>query len=589
MNRRVDSDSGRFRLESGIWRLVSRDAFTKPGASNGIVQALAEWLESQDRHLEDFLKGVAEPLQEICYPQGEISWESLVRIYKNLGDAFSEDELREGGRFILRSSINAHFTMVLRQLRSVREMYYEMRSTDASWVRAAYPGVHMELTDLGPGMLLYQVKARPGYTFPKELAFFEKGTLEVMPTVWGLPMADVHMRWIPDGAQYAIQFPRDRAPLIRLRRFFYRLLYRPRLIVEYRDTIVRLQQNYRKLSAALEQREKLCAERDQLVAAIGAAEESVIITDRYGVIEYVNNHFTRQTGYESREARGKRPSILRSALHGNEFFEEMWSALTKGEPWRGALVNRRKDGSFYEAELSISPVRDHTGAVTHYVSVERDVTERNRLNALLQGSFPEPVLAELRKTNEVKPRRHESVAVLFADIVGFTGYSADFSPSHVLRELQGLVEALDPLIEAHGLMKVKTIGDAYLATAGLFGEELENPVERCVEAGRAMINAVNDLGNGWKMRVGIDFGPLISGVIGRRQRFFDIWGDTVNTAARVQAVGRPHTISLSERAWDSMTVQLAEVEPRIVTIKGKGALTLYELAAHTDPEPEHVG
>jgi adenylate cyclase len=90
------------------------------------------------------------------------------------------------------------------------------------------------------------------------------------------------------------------------------------------------------------------------------------------------------------------------------------------------------------------------------------------------------------------------------------------------------------------------------------------------------------------MRIGIDYGPLISGVIGQRQRFFDIWGDTVNTAARVQAVGRPQTINLSERAYETVQSRFPEAEAHAMAIKGKGILALYELTASTEPEPEPV-
>ena len=119
--------------------------------------------------------------------------------------------------------------------------------------------------------------------------------------------------------------------------------------------------------------------RTRLATAVDQAAEAIVITAPDGTIQYVNPAFERVTGYSSAEAIGQNPRILKSGAHDPKFYGEMWASLTAGEVWRGHVVNRRKDGSLYEEEATISPIRDSSGAVVNYVAVKRDVTHEMRL------------------------------------------------------------------------------------------------------------------------------------------------------------------------------------------------------------------
>jgi PAS domain S-box-containing protein len=121
------------------------------------------------------------------------------------------------------------------------------------------------------------------------------------------------------------------------------------------------------------------AERDQLAAAIDQTTESVVITDVDARIAYVNPAFERVTGYTRREVIGKNPRLLKSGLQTPWFYDAMWAALTNGLPWVADFVNRRKDGTLFTEEASISPIRDSSGAISSFVAVERDVTEERAL------------------------------------------------------------------------------------------------------------------------------------------------------------------------------------------------------------------
>lgn len=200
--------------------------------------------------------------------------------------------------------------------------------------------------------------------------------------------------------------------------------------------------------------------------------------------------------------------------------------------------------------------------------------ETQRANDLLHVILPAAIVAELKATNTVQPRRYEHVAVLFCDIVGFTSYCDGRPPQEVLPLLQRLVEAYEEIALGFDLQKIKTIGDAFMATAGLL-KPVENPVLNCVRAGLEMITWAQDLPAQWDVRVGIHVGPVVAGVLGRRQYLFDLWGDTVNTAARMESHGRTGAITLSRAARDAVAQQCRCEALGRIAIKGKGAQEIF--------------
>jgi PAS domain S-box-containing protein len=125
-------------------------------------------------------------------------------------------------------------------------------------------------------------------------------------------------------------------------------------------------------------------EQARLVTAIEQADETAVITDQHGRIEYVNPAFERITGYTREEVVGRTPGVLKSGKHPPEFYAELWSQLREGKTWRGLFWNRRKDGSLYEEEASISPVFDAEGRVANYVAIKRDITRQRALEAQLR-------------------------------------------------------------------------------------------------------------------------------------------------------------------------------------------------------------
>jgi PAS domain S-box-containing protein len=118
-------------------------------------------------------------------------------------------------------------------------------------------------------------------------------------------------------------------------------------------------------------------------SALDAAANSIIITSRTGEIEWVNEAFTRLTGFERNEAIGQNPKLLRSGVHDREFYRCMWETVLAGNAWQGTLTNRRKDGTLYDEEMTITPVRGRNGEVEHFIGIKQDVTERRKLEQQL--------------------------------------------------------------------------------------------------------------------------------------------------------------------------------------------------------------
>src|SRR5690606_34813956 len=134
------------------------------------------------------------------------------------------------------------------------------------------------------------------------------------------------------------------------------------------------------------------ASHARLAMAVEQAAETIVITDPDSTILYANPSFERTSGYTCAEALGQTPKLFRSGKHDDEFYRLMWAQLDAGETWRGHFINRRKDGTLYEEDATISPVRDNTGKVVNFVAVKRDVTREIQLEAhLLQAQKMESI------------------------------------------------------------------------------------------------------------------------------------------------------------------------------------------------------
>lgn len=221
---------------------------------------------------------------------------------------------------------------------------------------------------------------------------------------------------------------------------------------------------------------------------------------------------------------------------------------------------------------------------TTYLLLQYFVRAREREHArserLLLNVLPAPVAARLKRAEGVIADAHDAVTVLFADIAGFTPLAGRLPPSEVVALLDSVFTRWDALAARHGVEKIKTIGDAYMAAAGIplpRDDHAEAIAEMALEMRPEAERCAAESGLPFEVRIGIDTGPVVAGVIGRSKFIYDLWGDTVNTASRMESHAPPGTIQVSERVQVRLC-HAYDLQPRgPIDVKGKGSMAAYLL------------
>jgi class 3 adenylate cyclase len=208
--------------------------------------------------------------------------------------------------------------------------------------------------------------------------------------------------------------------------------------------------------------------------------------------------------------------------------------------------------------------------------------ERAKSEALLLNILPAAIAGRLREDVTAIADRFDAVTILFADIAGFTDLSQRMSPEEVVALLNRMFTAFDELAEKHGLEKIKTIGDAYMVAGGL-PERREDHAEAVAEMALGMRDAVVRLGAGHVpplgIRIGVNTGPVVAGVIGKKKFIYDLWGDAVNTASRMESHGLIGEIQVSEATYLCLRDKFV-LDPRgEIAVKGKGGMKTWFLRA----------
>ena len=197
--------------------------------------------------------------------------------------------------------------------------------------------------------------------------------------------------------------------------------------------------------------------------------------------------------------------------------------------------------------------------------------EKERSERLLLNVLPAPIATRLEEQEDVIADAFPEVTVLFADLVDFTRRSQRSSPQQVVQVLDELFTAFDRLTRRHGLEKIKTIGDAYMVAGGVPTPRADH-CEAVAEMALAMLHVPERLTglNGMELRIGMDTGPAVAGVIGQRKFSYDLWGDTVNTASRMESHGVPGSIQVSSRVYDHLCDRYRFEQRGMIDMKGKG-------------------
>ena len=204
--------------------------------------------------------------------------------------------------------------------------------------------------------------------------------------------------------------------------------------------------------------------------------------------------------------------------------------------------------------------------------------EQARTKDLLHSILPADIAEELSRTGESRPARHESATILFSDLCGFTQAVASIPADRMVAELNELFAAFDDITDRCGVEKIKTIGDAYMAAAGL-PKTCADHAQRCVRAGLEMISYIQERNKTsafkWAVRIGVHSGAVVAGVVGKRKYAFDIWGDTVNLASRLETAGEIGRVNISAYTYDLVHHEFAAEYRGKIEAKGKGAIDMY--------------
>ena len=213
------------------------------------------------------------------------------------------------------------------------------------------------------------------------------------------------------------------------------------------------------------------------------------------------------------------------------------------------------------------------------------IQQLSKADQLLRVILPGSIAEELTAKADVKTRRHENVAVLFADIVGFTTFCDKREPEEVVDHLQELSLLFESIAEKYRVEKIKTVGDCFMATAGLL-VPLENPVLNCILCGQEMLLHARRMSFRWNLRIGVHIGPVTAGIVGHKRFSYDLWGDTVNTAARIEANGEVGSVNLSPRAMQEVDTLVDCASIGVVAVKGKGDMEIFRVIEVHEPQQE---
>lgn len=207
-------------------------------------------------------------------------------------------------------------------------------------------------------------------------------------------------------------------------------------------------------------------------------------------------------------------------------------------------------------------------------------SEKERSDKLLLNILPEDTAEELKEKGSVEAKKYDTVTVFFSDFKGFTKYAENLSPEVLVETIDHYFSKFDDIVDKYGLEKIKTIGDAYMAAGGL-NYDNENHAKHMILAAQEMIDFVakakhdTNTDGSFDIRIGINTGPVVAGVVGTKKFAFDIWGDTVNIAARMESSSEPGRINISE---DTYTIVQSDFDCEYrgeLAVKNRGHLKMY--------------
>jgi adenylate cyclase len=271
--------------------------------------------------------------------------------------------------------------------------------------------------------------------------------------------------------------------------------------------------------------------------------------------------------------------------------ENLKSFSESGKLTHPELLVLKKGGDTIEVSINYTAVRDKKGKILYSNAVLRDIgelkkiqrtlqSEQEKTQSLLLNILPGSIAERLKHNPDSIVDRIANSTTLFCDIEGFTALSGQISPDELLSTLNIVFSEFDLLVDTHGLEKIKTIGDAYMVASGL-PLPREDHAEVIAELALDMIQAKGRLNMVLKrpinIRIGIESGPVVAGVIGKKKFSYDLWGDSVNTASRLESQGIPGEVQIGQATYELIKGKFVCDHRGKIEIKGKGMIQAYLL------------
>jgi class 3 adenylate cyclase len=207
-------------------------------------------------------------------------------------------------------------------------------------------------------------------------------------------------------------------------------------------------------------------------------------------------------------------------------------------------------------------------------------TEREKSEQLLLNILPRTIASRLKESNDTIADSFNSVTILFADIVDFTRLSSQVSPVELVEILNYIFSAFDELAEKHQLEKIKTIGDAYMVVGGIPEPRIDHAeaiAEMALDMQAEILKINQKSQQNFSMRIGINSGEVVAGVIGKKKFIYDLWGDAVNTASRMESHGVPNAIHVTIDTYNLLADKYLFEERGVIEVKGQGEIQTYFL------------
>lgn len=337
---------------------------------------------------------------------------------------------------------------------------------------------------------------------------------------------------------------------------------------------------------------------DKLVLFMDKADNSFIIFDDKGEIEWVNDGFNRLYGYTIDEFKSRFGRTIFEASKNSEINHKIDKCIKTKKSINYVAECQTRSGEFKWIQTTFTPIVAPSGKMERFIAIETDITklketeealnqkneymmaltnhlksantlleeqqreinlqnkaiedERKKSEDLLLNILPFEVARQLKSKGEAKPKDFKLTTVLFLDFAGFTQLTKKLSTTELVSALDSYFTHLDDIVDKHYVEKIKTIGDAYMCVGGLPLRNRSNPFN-VVLAGLEMQEIIKDMvdetrtsgGLEWRCRIGIHTGPVMAGVVGKKKYIYDIWGNTVNIAARMQQESQINRVNIS--------------------------------------------